>query len=203
MGCLHLAGDRSRACSAGFAMLDVLFALALGTTLVALAVPGTRDSVDELRTRMAARYLASRLSAARIEAVARSTCIGLRFTPLSHDYGFVPYADGNGNGIRSSDISSGIDAPLGAAESLRDKFPDVQLELMNGYPDADGQPGTGADGVRVGSARIATMSPDGTATPGTLYLHGRRSQFAVRILGATGRVRMLRYERATGTWLAQ
>ena len=27
------------------------------------------------------------------------------------------------------------------------------------------------------------MSPDGTATAGTLYLHGRRSQFAVRVLG--------------------
>ncbi len=203
MGHIHLSGGRNNACNAGFALLDVLFALALGTTLLALAVPGTRDSLDELRTRMAARYLAARLSAARLEAVARSTCIGLRFTPLSRDYNFVPYADGNANGIRSADIASGIDLSVGAAEFLRDKFPDVQFELMNGYPDADGQPGTGTDGVRVGTARIATMSPDGTATAGTLYLHGRRAQFAVRILGTTGRVRVLRYEGTTGTWLAQ
>jgi hypothetical protein len=184
-------------------MVDLLFALALSTTLVAMAVSGTRDAVDELRTRLAARYLASRLSAARLEAVARSTCIGLRFTPLVRDYGFTSYVDGNGNGIRTADITSGIDTPLGLTEPLRNKFPDVQLELMNGYPDADGQPGTGADGVRVGSARIATMSPDGTATGGTLYLHGRRTQFAVRILGTTGRVRVLRYQTSSGTWVAQ
>jgi hypothetical protein len=200
---LHFSGAWRRPRDTGFAMLDVLFALALGTTTVALALPGTRDVTDELRTRTAARYLAARLSAARLEAVARSTCIGLRFTPSTVDYDFVSYADGNANGIRSADIASGIDTPLGVAEALRDKFPGVQFELMNGYPDADGQPGTGADGVRVGSARIATMSPDGTATGGTLYLHGRQSQFAVRILGTTGRVRVLRYERGTGTWRAQ
>jgi hypothetical protein len=200
---LHFTRGRQRPRNAGFAMLDVLFALALGTTLVALALPATRDAADELRTRMAARHVAARLSGARLDAVARSTCIGLRFTPLPGDYRFVLYADGYNNGIRSADIASGTDTPLGAGETLRDKFPDVQFELMNGYPDADGQPGTGADGVRVGSARIATMSPDGTATAGTLYLHGRRAQFAVRILGSTGRVRVLRYERGTGAWLAQ
>ncbi len=33
------------------------------------------------------------------------------------------------------------------------------------------------------SSRILTLSPDGTATPGTLYVHGSRSQYAVRVLG--------------------
>ena len=33
------------------------------------------------------------------------------------------------------------------------------------------------DGVRIGSARILTMSPSGTATSGTLYLQGRRAQY--------------------------
>ena len=72
---------------------------------------------------------------------------------------------------------------------------------MNGYPDVDDQAGTGADGVRIGRARIETMSPDGTATPGTLYLHGRRTQFAVRVLGATGRVRVLEYLPGERQWI--
>ena len=72
---------------------------------------------------------------------------------------------------------------------------------MNSYPDADNVSGSGTDGVRIGTARIATMSPDGTATAGTLYLHGRRSQFAVRILGTTGRMRVLQYKPASRTWV--
>jgi hypothetical protein len=45
------------------------------------------------------------------------------------------------------------------------------------------------------------MSPDGTATAGTVYLHGRRSQYAVRILGTTGRMRVLQYKAAAHTWI--
>ena len=73
----------------------------------------------------------------------------------------------------------------------RDKFPGVHFELMPGVPDADGEGGTGEDGVRIGSARLLTMSADGTATSGTLYIRGRRGQYAVRVLGVTGRTRML------------
>ncbi len=35
------------------------------------------------------------------------------------------------------------------------------------------------------------MSADGTATSGTLYVRGRKGQYAVRVLGVTGRTRML------------
>ena len=91
--------------------------------------------------------------------------------------------------------------PASGKELLKDKFPEVTFGLMNGYPDADGVGGTGGDGVRIGKARIATMSPDGTATAGTLYLHGRRSQYAVRILGTTGRMRVLQYKPASRTWV--
>jgi hypothetical protein len=48
--------------------------------------------------------------------------------------------------------------------------------------DVDGDRSTTTDGVRIGSTRILTLGPDGTATSGTLYVRGRRGQFAVRIL---------------------
>jgi hypothetical protein len=109
--------------------------------------------------------------------------------------------DGNGNGVRSQDIALGLDMPMSGKEALADKFPGVTFGLMSGYPDADNAGGTGTDGVRIGKARIATLSPDGTATAGTLYLHGRRSQFAVRILGTTGRMRVLQFRTASRTWI--
>jgi type II secretory pathway pseudopilin PulG len=185
----------------GFTVVEILFTLVLATTVVSVAVPSTRDAIDELRTATAARYLAARLGDARISAVARSACIGLRFEAAGSDYAFGAYVDGNGNGIRSVDIGAGVDWPLGGKEALREKFPGVTLGLMPGYPDADDTGGTGSDGVRIGKAKIATMSPDGTATAGTLYLHGTRSQFAVRILGTTGRLRVLKYDPKSRTWL--
>jgi prepilin-type N-terminal cleavage/methylation domain-containing protein len=188
---------------AGFTMIEVLFTLALAATVLSMAVPSSRDAIDALRTAGAARYLAGRLIEARIGAITRSACVGIRFEPDGADYRYVRYADGNANGVRSTDIALGIDTPLGRREQLSDTFPGVSIGLMNGYPDADDQPGTGSDGVRIGRARIATMSPDGTATAGTLYLHGRRSQFAVRILGTTGRVRVLEYRPAEHAWVAR
>jgi type II secretory pathway pseudopilin PulG len=191
----HAGGD------CGFTVVEILFALVLATTVVSVAIPSTRDAVDEIRTATAARYLAGRLAEARVSAVARSACVGLRFEPSGSDYRYGAYTDGNGNGIRALDIALGVDWPASGKELLKDKFPEVTFGLMNGYPDADGVGGTGGDGVRIGTARIATMSPDGTATAGTLYLHGRRSQYAVRILGTTGRMRVLQYKPASRTWV--
>ena len=96
-----------------------------------------------------------------------------------------------------------IDTALGPTERLTDRFPGVRFELGPGMPDADGRSGTGTDGVRVGSARILTMSPDGTASSGTLYIRGRRGQYAVRVLGATGRTRMLQWEPGTRSWISR
>ena len=63
--------------------------------------------------------------------------------------------------------------------------------------------GPQADPVRFGRGDILTFSPLGTASSGTLYLRASRSgeQYAVRVLGVTGRVRVLRFESAAGTWI--
>jgi type II secretory pathway pseudopilin PulG len=187
----------------GFTVVEILFTVVLATTLVSVAIPSARDAVDELKTATAARYLAGRLAEARVNAVARSACVGLRFEPYGSDYRYASYTDGNGNGVRSQDIALGLDLPISGKEALKDKFPNVSFGLINGYPDADDTVGSGTDGVRIGKARIATMSPDGTATAGTLYLHGRRSQYAVRILGTTGRMRVLQYKPASRTWVGR
>ena len=61
--------------------------------------------------------------------------------------------------------------------------------ILDGVPDADGQPANGSEGVRIGLSKVLAMNPDGTSSSGTLYMHGReRSQYAVRVFGATGRV---------------
>ncbi len=187
----------------GYTLIELLLALALAAVITGMTVPMTSSALDELRTAAAARYLAARIMNDRMDAIRRSTSVALRFQAGSSDYTFAPYTDGNGNGVRTADILRGVDPPIGASQQLQDNFPGVHFGLLSGLPDADGARGGGTDGVRIGSARILTMSPDGTATSGTLYLQGRRAQYAVRVLGATGRTRVLRYDTGAGTWISR
>jgi prepilin-type N-terminal cleavage/methylation domain-containing protein len=196
--------DRHRRFHAsGFTLIEVLFAAAVATVLTGVALPLTGAAIDELRTLAAARYLAGRIVHGRMDAIRRSTSVALRFEPSSSDYAFTPYADGNGNGVRAADIHRGVDPPVGTPQHLGDNFAGVHFGLLPGLPDVDGAPGGSTEGVRIGTARILTMSPNGTATSGTLYVQGRRAQYAVRVLGATGRTRILKYDTGAGTWISR
>ena len=169
----------------GISSLDVVFALAATVTMGALAMALTSSAIDEMRTATAARYVAGRIGSARIDAVRRATAVALRFEAVDGDHHYAPFEDGNGNGVRTAEISAGIDRPLGPSERLSDKFPGVRFELTPGVPDPDGDVSATADGVRIGSARLLTMSADGTATSGTLYVRGRQGQYAVRGTGVS------------------
>ena len=184
-------------------LLEVVLALAATVTAGALAIASTAAAIDEMRTAGAARYVAARIGAIRIDALRRATSVALRFEVADGDYMYAPYEDGNGNGIRTAELRSGVDRPIGPFERLGEKFPGVRFELAPDVPDADGSLGTGIDGVRIGSARILTMGTDGTATSGTLYIRGRRGQYAVRVLGVTGRTRMLQYLAGNRSWLSR
>ena len=186
-------------CARGFTLIELLFALALAVTLAGMSVPVSQSTLDEIRGAAAARQLAERIALARLDAVRRSAAVGLRFEPDGADYKFSSHVDGNGNGVRTLEILNGVDLTLGHLERLRDAHSGVVFGLMPGLPDLDGRYGN-ADGVRIGSSRILTVAPDGSATSGTLYLHGRRGQYAVRILGATGRTRVFHYDAGTSQW---
>ena len=181
-----------------------MFTIALAGTLTAVAVPQGLRALDGYRTGAAAHYLAELLAEVRAEAVRRSAFVGVRFESSSPDYRITMIVDGNGNGVRSTDIARGIDRGVTQPEFLGQHFDGVSFGILGGVPDADGQPVSNEDGVRVGPSRIVSMNPDGTSSSGTLYVHGReRSQYAVRVFGATGRIRTLRYDFTQQRWMTQ
>ena len=192
---------RPHASEGGITLVELLFTISVLATVTAIAIPLTSDAVDELRAANAVRYLEGRIMNARMEAVKRSTAVALRFEPSDPDYVYATYVDGNGNGVRTADIDRGADWRLVAAERLADKFPGVVFGVTDGVPGLDGS--DEADGIRIGTARILTMSANGTATSGTLYVKGRGRQFAVRVLGATGRTRVFRYDTGVRRWMAR
>jgi len=188
----------------GFTFLELLFTTALIATVLSMALPVFSDAIDAQRSASAARYAAGRVFLARMEAVKRSTSVGLRFEEEGSDYAFTAYVDGNANGIRTLDIRTGVDRLLMDKERLTYNFPGVRFGLMPGVREVDGAADTAnGDGIRIGSARILTLGANGTATAGTLYVHGRQRQFAVRVFGVTGRTRVLEYNATSRTWISR
>jgi hypothetical protein len=161
------------------------------------------DVLDHWRTRGAASYLASRVALVRMQAVRRRANVALRFESDGGGTRLRVYTDGNGDGVRSADISSGVDAALSQGERLEDLFPHVTLGFVDGARLIDGSPAsTGADPVRFGTSRMISCTPDGTATAGTVYVRGEGPwQFAIVVLGATGRTHLLQFESSTGRWI--
>ena len=194
---------RLRGLAPGFTLLELQFVVAIAGTLAAIAVSHSLRALDDFQTRSAARFLAQRIASARIDAIRRSTAHALRFSSSGPDgYAFALVADGNGNGVRSAELASGIDRTLTDSERIDGHFAGVSFGLHDSVPDADGHAAGSGDGVRIGASRLLVVNVDGTATSGTLYLRGRgRSQYAVRILGVTGRVRLLRFDVTRQQWV--
>ncbi len=166
-------------------MVELLFALGLFLVLSAMAVPQVLAGLDRSRTRAAARFLAARMALARSQAVARSATVALRFSEDADVSSFAAYVDGNRNGVRSKDIASGEDAALDSPVRLSDLFPGVTITSSS-----------------IGPSEILSFTPVGTATSGTIYVRGRDgTQYAVRVLGATGRTRVLRYDTVTSAFV--
>ena len=188
--------------SRGYTVIELMFALGLSVTLGAVATPQLLTTVDDVRAAGAVRYLTTRLQRARMEAVLRSTDVGLQFVATGGTYTVTAYRDGNANGIRTRDIQRGVDPPIGRPERLPDVFPDVDFGARPGLPpvDAGGTP-PGADPIRLGPGNILTFTPLGTASTGSLYVRSRRnSQYVIRIIGETGRTRVLKFDAVSQAW---
>ncbi|MEO2194810.1 MAG: GspH/FimT family pseudopilin [bacterium] len=189
--------------AAGFSLLESLLAVALLTLTAAMATPSVLRGLDDARGTSAARHLAGLARLTRAQAALRSVSAGLRFERDGDGYGYAVYVDGNGNGLRRRDVRRGVDPAITPIERIGDRFTGVTIGVVPGVPDLgdDEAMETGSDPVRLGRSDTLTFSPFGTATSGTIFLRSEQGrQYAVRVLGATGRTRIFEFRHAAGAW---
>jgi Tfp pilus assembly protein FimT len=178
----------------GFTVIDLVFTCTVVCVMCAVAVPQMRSTIERSRTVAAARYLASRMALARAQAVGRSTSVALRFVEGAAGITVTAIQDGNRNGVRARDIDLQIDRATEPPVMLADLFPGVEIGLTPQTP--------GSDPVQIGGTNILSFTAHGTASSGSVYIRGRDgSQWAVRVLGATGRIRVLRLDPVSGEWV--
>lgn len=166
--------------------------LLLAGLLAGTAVPGTAGARRRAEARGAARLLVTRMRLARVQAVTRGASVALRISAGPNGPVMAAFADGNGNGVRQADILAGLDPRIDADVAIADLFPRVGPGSADGTPPEPQPPGT---------FDLFSFSPVGTASSGTVYLQaGPTAQVAVRVLGATARVRVLERHPLTGRW---
>jgi type II secretory pathway pseudopilin PulG len=189
----------------GAGAIDLILAMAVVAVLLGLAAASTGPLARRVRGEGAARFVAARIRAVRAEAVSSGRTAGLWFERTTGGaIAMRAVADGNGNGIRRADIASGADALLGDPIRIDEAFPGVRFAIAQPLPGIDGSEdlAAGSDPVRLGASDIMSCTPAGTATPGTVYLTGPDgTPWAVRVLGATARTRILTLDPSSRTWV--
>ncbi len=176
-------------------MLEVLATIAILAIVAGAGIPLTLSGIERSRTAAASRFVAAMLAKARFEAVRRSTFVAIRFMDSAAGYSMRAYADGNGNGVLLRDIADGTDVAVTNVLHVDHHFAGVSFGIEPGVTDIDSaQLLDVSDPIRIGRSTLLSFNPNGASTSGTLFIRGSRTnQFAVRILGITGRTRVFEY----------
>jgi type II secretory pathway pseudopilin PulG len=189
----------------GFQLVDLVVVLAVFGMVVVLGVPQLVRITADLRVHLAAQEVVAALRQARSVAIRLNKEVALRFaTGLRGEVTFTLYRDGDGDGVLNADIRTGKDPQIAPAGRLEHLGADVRIGLP-GRPVRDpGDPShflDASDPIRFNVSDLASFGPLGTATPGSIYLtDGDSHVTVVRVLGSTGRVRVLAYDFPSQTW---
>jgi hypothetical protein len=187
----------------GAALIDIVVAAALCVVMTAIAVPVVGGTLERERTIVGTQFLAGQLQRARLDSLRRARSVAVRLEVIGDRTRWQLFADGNGNGVLQRDIDRGIDPSLIPAQWLDDQVRDISLRINQAVTDVGGASPIlpGDDPLRIGSTALLTFSPLGSATSGTLYVAARRGpQMAIRVFGATGRVRVLMFDAQARQW---
>ena len=171
--------------SRGFSLVETLVVAAVLAIAVAVGFPFFRACAAEAHLLGAGQAFRSEFRKARSLAV-RSTASTPRSASSAGSEGasYAVYVDGNGNGVRSADIRSGVDRLLAGPFPLTGGAPGVRVGFNPGTPAVP--PARGAldgDPIRFGRSDILSFSPAGNRHPRDLLPGRGRAQAAVRVTG--------------------
>jgi type II secretory pathway pseudopilin PulG len=192
---------------AGYQLIEMLVAFAVSSLLLTLGIPPLVRFSAKLRVELAAAEVASTLRVARAYAIRHNAHVGVKFRVA--DGGAVSWSlhrDGDDDGVRTDDIDEGIDPAVLPGQRLAHFGRSTRLGFPPGPAPRDPSDPSRRldrleDPIRFNRSDIASFGHLGGATPGSVYItDGERFLAAVRLFGATGKVKVLQYDRISETW---
>jgi prepilin-type N-terminal cleavage/methylation domain-containing protein len=188
----------------GLTLVELLIALAIIGMMATFIAPAFQNLRRRAAAAAAAREIEAILYLARSRALMKGRNSGVRFAQLRGEWCYAIYDDGDGDGVRNDDIARGIDRPLfDPRPVLKQSRGNATIAApVHTIVDPDGDELTPySSPVQFNKSSICSFSPLGEATPGTIYLSDRNmAVFAVRVYGATGRTRLIRWNEAKRKW---
>lgn len=183
----------------GASLLELVVTVALVATVAGLAAPLAVHARDDQEGRTAATFLAGQFRLARQQAILTGRNTALVFDLRNEEWTFVVCADGDADGVSRADIAAGLDPCHGSAQPLASWFSRTSIHRASAVPDLSGN--TDGAVVAFGTSRMASFSPLGTASSGSVTIMTRGGRhYAVRVAGVTGRVRVWRFAPESRQW---
>jgi len=190
----------------GIALLEALAILAVLTLIAAAALPALATMRGEALAALGARHIALTLQSLRWRSVARGQTHGLRFVHEDQGWCWYRVLDGDGDGLRSSDIDSGTDPTLSGPHRLEQVASGVRLGFAGPGPFPGVPPDTDPlqgddDPIRFGSSDLVSFGPLGTSSSGKIFLSDPQGRmYAVVLYGRTAKVRLWKYSSEHKKW---
>ena len=187
----------------GYSLAELLTVVAIIALIALATVPAFASMRRRSAARTAAVAMRSIFHLARSRAVSRGRNCGVKFQQSGPEWQFALYDDGDGDGVRNDDITKGTDRRVAPPRVV---LPESRLVSIGLLPDTVRDPDGDqllptASPVQFGRSTICSFSPLGESTPGTIYMKSDRNLWAVRVYGATAKMRVLRYDVATRKWV--
>jgi hypothetical protein len=190
--------------NAGLSIFELLLGMTTLAGVLAIATPGVMRLREEVSLRSAVHEASVAFYLARSYAISKNRNVGLKFRRNGDRYEWALYADGNGNGVRTAEIASGVDRFLGVT------YPWTRNDVMPGIMTGTRVPDPGSPGhyldrpedpIRFNASDICSFSSMGESTPGSVYLWNAHDGMAVlRVFGQTAKLRSLYYRRGDREW---
>lgn len=194
-------------------MVELIIIMAVVGLLAVFVVPQLLHLSGAMRVDLAASEVMGTLRLTRSYAITHSDYVGIKFFTVQG--GFAPqggvavsyrlFRDGDGDGVRTADVLSGVDPPVSPLRHLVHVGHTVRFGFPPGLAPRDPSSpsrrlGHLHDPIRFNRSDIASFGPLGSSTPGSVYLTDGRSLAVVRVYNRTGKVRILRYDMANDRW---
>jgi prepilin-type N-terminal cleavage/methylation domain-containing protein len=188
----------------GQSLAELLCVVAILGILAAFALPAWSRALERALLCDATARIEELLAVTREEAIALDHQRGVKFRRSGDRWTFAVYDDGDGDGIRNDDIDSGVDPLVHGPEPLLFCPSAIAAGIPpGGLPDPDGGTRLTESNapVQFNNSTICSFSRDGSATPGTVYLHARGGDAAcIRSSGEGGALRVFFCRHGAASW---